>query len=243
MFGLFKKNKEKTKSAREEMNEIVIGLYRSFHEKTGYPPSSSTTDKEIMTINGEVMLKFLEASESTGHKLKDEYLYMLVLTFLGVYEKFGYNEFSQVLEEELIYFRANGLKDKYKVDVFQMAEDSESGRNIKSYKHKSIDELTDEEFEAYMNDAIDDDEPSTLQILHRIENELMNKTTDELMQTLARRTQDGSFLLSEARSLINTVIQVSLMEEGVGVMPYETDLLSKVDQSVDRVYDKLITEL
>jgi hypothetical protein len=114
-FDLFKK--KKTRTAMDEVNELVVKSFRGLAESNGVAPTSKMSDEEIIRISQEVGEAFRKVSEQRGEHLKAGYLFTIQMQFFRIYELSG----EKLYQEHIIYecnkYLNEGLRQDYQQDL------------------------------------------------------------------------------------------------------------------------------
>lgn len=96
---------------------LLVSSYRSIGAKIGRAPTSKTSDADIVGIYRKVGTAFRAVSNERGEHLPAGYLNAIVFKFYQVREQFGDKFMDEHLAYELNKYRAEGLREDYKVDM------------------------------------------------------------------------------------------------------------------------------
>ena len=112
--------KQETGFYEESRNLVVPSIvngFRKLAKENNSPPTSKTSDDEIIDIYHIVGAAFNEASEKRNEIISDGNLNTIVLKFIIVYEQFGKDFFADHLIYEIEKYLREGLRDDYKNDL------------------------------------------------------------------------------------------------------------------------------
>jgi len=101
----------------EAAEPLLVSAYRAIAAKLGTAPTSKTSDAEIVQIYRKVGTAFRAVSEERGERLPAGHLNAIVFKFYQVREQLGNSFLDEHLAYELKKYRAEGLREEYKVDM------------------------------------------------------------------------------------------------------------------------------
>lgn len=93
---------------------LIIKTYRELGKKNNCPPTSKTSDSEILKIYQQIMTEFKNVCRQKGDELSANNVNYIVYYFLSIYENNGKDFFDEHLKYELMKFQISGLRDSYK---------------------------------------------------------------------------------------------------------------------------------
>jgi hypothetical protein len=101
-------------AAREASKILIVSGYRRVAAHYGCPPSSMTSDEQIMEIYSRVGTAFQQAAKQRGEIIPAEFINRIVLEFLFFHEKMPAFFFDEHLRYEIEKYVKEGLRPDYK---------------------------------------------------------------------------------------------------------------------------------
>ena len=116
LFDLFRKKR----TMLDEVQDITIQGFRELAKINNIPPTSKTSDEDILRINTEIINAYRAVESQRNEVIPAKSLFAISFHFMQVYEMQGQSFYDEHLEYEITKYIENGLRDYQKkgIDLF-----------------------------------------------------------------------------------------------------------------------------
>ncbi len=114
--GFFNFFKKKT-TLLDAVEDVTIKGYRGLAKANNLPPTTKTSDEDILRINDEIINAYRAVESQRNEIIPATSLFAVAFHFMQVYEMKGQKFYEEHLEYEISKYLKEGLRDYQKVGV------------------------------------------------------------------------------------------------------------------------------
>ncbi len=107
----------KKRTVLDEIQDITIKGFRGLAKANNTPPTSKTSDEDILRINSEIMNAYRAVENKRGEVIPAKSLFAISFHFMQVYETQGQTFYEEHLEYEISKYLEAGLRDYQKEGI------------------------------------------------------------------------------------------------------------------------------
>jgi|FLOH01.1.fsa_nt_gi hypothetical protein len=113
LFDLFTKKR----TMLDEIQDITIRGFRGLAKANNTPPTSKTTDEDILRINAEIINAYRAVEAQRNEVIPAKSLFAISFHFMQVSEMKGQKFYEEHLEYEIAKYLEEGLRDYQKKGI------------------------------------------------------------------------------------------------------------------------------
>lgn len=111
LFNFFKKKR----TILDEIDEITIKVFRGLAKVNNLPPTSKSSDEDILRINKEIINAYRAVENQRNEIIPANSLFAISFHFMQVFEMKGQKFYEEHLDYEIQRYIKEGLRDYQKV--------------------------------------------------------------------------------------------------------------------------------
>lgn len=107
----------KKRTILDEVQDITIKGFRGLAKANNIPPTSKTSDEDILRINSEIINAYRAVENKRDEVIPAKSLFAIAFHFMQVYETQGQKFYEEHLEYEIAKYLEVGLRDYQKEGI------------------------------------------------------------------------------------------------------------------------------